>query len=78
MGDSFLLELNTELLVLDINLHPLFALTVINNPPRGNVTLVLVYLEHRGFLHWNHQWLQHPPLPGSPTSLLMLVLDSKS
>lgn len=32
------------------------------------------YLEHRGFLHWNHQWLQHLPLPGPPTSLGVLDL----
>lgn len=48
------------------------------HPPQGNATLVPLYLECRGFLHWNHQWLQHLPLPGPPISPLMLVLDLRN
>lgn len=47
-------------------------------PRPADAPLVLVYLARRGSLRWNHPRLRHPPLPGPPTSLLLLVLDSKS
>lgn len=71
------MKLDILLLMLYVDSHPLFALSDEQTPP-SYVTLVLVYLEGRDFLHWNHRWLQHLPLPGPPTSLLMLVLDCMS
>lgn len=71
------MKLYIELLMLYVSSHPLFALSD-EQSPQGYVTHVLVYLEGRDFLHWNHRWLQHLPLPGPPTSLLMLVLGCRS